>query len=155
MHSAAGIIGYFQRSLLKDESRPPSRTLAFLSVLLWIQADTPISRKQRHPFDRFYNFFSRSERLTNTRLIDRSLRTLNLRVVGHGYRNPRDVLFDILLLLISPNYQILPRLFTRECNSAFFEFLNLDFLAPAPNRNRDTCPNPAGPTLSRANSSPQ
>jgi hypothetical protein len=25
-----------------------------------IQADTPISRKQRHPFDRFYNFFSRS-----------------------------------------------------------------------------------------------
>ncbi len=23
-------------------------------------ADTPISRKQRHPFDRFYNFFSRS-----------------------------------------------------------------------------------------------
>lgn len=25
-----------------------------------IQADMPISRKQRHPFDRFYNFFSRS-----------------------------------------------------------------------------------------------
>jgi hypothetical protein len=24
------------------------------------QADTPISRKERHPFDRFYNFFSRS-----------------------------------------------------------------------------------------------
>jgi hypothetical protein len=25
-----------------------------------IYADTPVSRKQRHPFDRFYNFFSRS-----------------------------------------------------------------------------------------------
>ncbi len=25
-----------------------------------IQADTPISRKERHPFDRFYNFFSRA-----------------------------------------------------------------------------------------------
>jgi hypothetical protein len=25
-----------------------------------IQADTPVSRQQRHPFDRFYNFFSRS-----------------------------------------------------------------------------------------------
>jgi len=25
-----------------------------------IQADTPLSRKERHPFDRFYNFFSRS-----------------------------------------------------------------------------------------------
>ncbi len=25
-----------------------------------IQADMPISRKERHPFDRFYNFFSRS-----------------------------------------------------------------------------------------------
>jgi hypothetical protein len=25
-----------------------------------IQADTPVSRKERHPFDRFYNFFSRS-----------------------------------------------------------------------------------------------
>jgi len=25
-----------------------------------IQADTPVSRKKRHPFDRFYNFFSRS-----------------------------------------------------------------------------------------------
>jgi hypothetical protein len=29
-------------------------------VFQTIQADTPISRKQRHPFDRFYNFFSRS-----------------------------------------------------------------------------------------------
>ncbi len=25
-----------------------------------IQADTPLSRKERHPFDRFYNFFSRT-----------------------------------------------------------------------------------------------
>jgi hypothetical protein len=25
-----------------------------------IEADTPLSRKERHPFDRFYNFFSRS-----------------------------------------------------------------------------------------------
>src|ERR1700684_4247256 len=25
-----------------------------------IQADTEVSRAQRHPFDRFYNFFSRS-----------------------------------------------------------------------------------------------
>ena len=30
------------------------------SVFQTIQADTPLSRKQRHPFDRFYNFFSRS-----------------------------------------------------------------------------------------------
>ncbi len=29
-------------------------------VFQTIQADTPISRKKRHPFDRFYNFFSRS-----------------------------------------------------------------------------------------------
>jgi hypothetical protein len=29
-------------------------------VFQTIQAETPISRKQRHPFDRFYNFFSRS-----------------------------------------------------------------------------------------------
>jgi len=29
-------------------------------VFQTIQADMPISRKQRHPFDRFYNFFSRS-----------------------------------------------------------------------------------------------
>ena len=29
-------------------------------VFQTIQADTPISRQQRHPFDRFYNFFSRS-----------------------------------------------------------------------------------------------
>ena len=30
------------------------------SVFQTIQADTPLSRKERHPFDRFYNFFSRS-----------------------------------------------------------------------------------------------
>jgi hypothetical protein len=30
------------------------------SVFRTIQADTPLSRKERHPFDRFYNFFSRS-----------------------------------------------------------------------------------------------
>ncbi len=29
-------------------------------VFQTIQAHTPVSRKQRHPFDRFYNFFSRS-----------------------------------------------------------------------------------------------
>jgi hypothetical protein len=29
-------------------------------VFQTIQADTPVSRKQRHPFDRFYNFFSRA-----------------------------------------------------------------------------------------------
>jgi len=29
-------------------------------VFQTIQADTPLSRKERHPFDRFYNFFSRS-----------------------------------------------------------------------------------------------
>jgi hypothetical protein len=29
-------------------------------VFQTIHADTPISRKERHPFDRFYNFFSRS-----------------------------------------------------------------------------------------------
>jgi hypothetical protein len=29
-------------------------------VFRTIQADTPVSRKERHPFDRFYNFFSRS-----------------------------------------------------------------------------------------------
>ena len=29
-------------------------------VFQTIQADTPISRRERHPFDRFYNFFSRS-----------------------------------------------------------------------------------------------
>jgi hypothetical protein len=29
-------------------------------VFQTIQADTPVSRKERHPFDRFYNFFSRS-----------------------------------------------------------------------------------------------
>jgi hypothetical protein len=29
-------------------------------VFQTIEAETPISRKQRHPFDRFYNFFSRS-----------------------------------------------------------------------------------------------
>jgi hypothetical protein len=29
-------------------------------VFQTIYADTPISRKERHPFDRFYNFFSRS-----------------------------------------------------------------------------------------------
>jgi DDE superfamily endonuclease len=29
-------------------------------VFQTIQADTPVSRQQRHPFDRFYNFFSRS-----------------------------------------------------------------------------------------------
>ena len=29
-------------------------------VFRTIRADTPLSRKQRHPFDRFYNFFSRS-----------------------------------------------------------------------------------------------
>ena len=30
------------------------------AVFQTIQADTPISRKERHPFDRFYNFFGRS-----------------------------------------------------------------------------------------------
>jgi hypothetical protein len=30
------------------------------SVFETVRAGTPISRKQRHPFDRFYNFFSRS-----------------------------------------------------------------------------------------------
>ncbi len=30
------------------------------SVFQTIQADTPVSHKERHPFDRFYNFFSRS-----------------------------------------------------------------------------------------------
>jgi hypothetical protein len=30
------------------------------AVFQTIQADTPLSRSQRHPFDRFYNFFSRS-----------------------------------------------------------------------------------------------
>ena len=30
------------------------------AVFQTIQADTPLSRNQRHPFDRFYNFFSRS-----------------------------------------------------------------------------------------------
>jgi hypothetical protein len=29
-------------------------------VFQTIQADAPVSRKERHPFDRFYNFFSRS-----------------------------------------------------------------------------------------------
>ena len=29
-------------------------------VFQTIRADTPVSRKKRHPFDRFYNFFSRS-----------------------------------------------------------------------------------------------
>jgi hypothetical protein len=29
-------------------------------VFQTVQADTPVSRKERHPFDRFYNFFSRS-----------------------------------------------------------------------------------------------
>jgi hypothetical protein len=29
-------------------------------VFQTIQADSPVSRKKRHPFDRFYNFFSRS-----------------------------------------------------------------------------------------------
>jgi hypothetical protein len=29
-------------------------------VFQTVQADTPLSRKERHPFDRFYNFFSRS-----------------------------------------------------------------------------------------------
>jgi hypothetical protein len=29
-------------------------------VFQTIRADTPVSRRQRHPFDRFYNFFSRS-----------------------------------------------------------------------------------------------
>ena len=29
-------------------------------VFQTIQADVPVSRQQRHPFDRFYNFFSRS-----------------------------------------------------------------------------------------------
>jgi len=29
-------------------------------VFQTIQADTPLSRKERHPFDRYYNFFSRS-----------------------------------------------------------------------------------------------
>jgi DDE superfamily endonuclease len=29
-------------------------------VFQTIRADTPVSRKERHPFDRFYNFFSRS-----------------------------------------------------------------------------------------------
>jgi hypothetical protein len=29
-------------------------------VFQTIQADTPLSRKERHPFDRFYNFFSRA-----------------------------------------------------------------------------------------------
>jgi hypothetical protein len=29
-------------------------------VFRTIQADTPLSRKEQHPFDRFYNFFSRS-----------------------------------------------------------------------------------------------
>ena len=29
-------------------------------VFQTIQADTPVSHKERHPFDRFYNFFSRS-----------------------------------------------------------------------------------------------
>jgi hypothetical protein len=29
-------------------------------VFQTIQADTPVSRRERHPFDRFYNFFSRS-----------------------------------------------------------------------------------------------
>jgi hypothetical protein len=30
------------------------------AVFETVRADTPISRKKRHPFDRFYNFFSRS-----------------------------------------------------------------------------------------------
>jgi len=30
------------------------------TVFQTVQADTPLSRKERHPFDRFYNFFSRS-----------------------------------------------------------------------------------------------
>lgn len=30
------------------------------SVFQTIQADTPVNRRKRHPFDRFYNFFSRS-----------------------------------------------------------------------------------------------
>jgi len=30
------------------------------SVFQTIQADTPVNRKKRHPFDRYYNFFSRS-----------------------------------------------------------------------------------------------
>ena len=29
-------------------------------VFQTIEADVPVSRKKRHPFDRFYNFFSRS-----------------------------------------------------------------------------------------------
>ena len=29
-------------------------------VFQTVQADTPVSRRQRHPFDRFYNLFSRS-----------------------------------------------------------------------------------------------
>jgi hypothetical protein len=29
-------------------------------VFQTVQADTPVSRRERHPFDRFYNFFSRS-----------------------------------------------------------------------------------------------
>ena len=35
-------------------------------VFQTIQADTPVSRKERHPFDRFYNFFRRLARGAGT-----------------------------------------------------------------------------------------
>ncbi len=54
-----------------------------------IQADTPISRKERHPFDRFYNFFSRAAWTVHD-----LARQLALAIVVA--LNPRDLLYLVV-----------------------------------------------------------
>src|SRR5208283_4536995 len=48
-----------------------------------IQADTPLSRKERHPFDRFYNFFSRSAWLVSD-LAQQVATAIVVRLNPHG-----------------------------------------------------------------------
>ena len=52
-------------------------------VFQTIQADTPLSRKKRHPFDCFYNFFSRSAWLVGD-LAQRVATAIVVRLNPHG-----------------------------------------------------------------------
>jgi hypothetical protein len=59
------------------------------AVFQTVRADTPISRKRRHPFDRFYNFFSRSAWTVHDLAYEVALAT----VVG---LNPRGLLYLVV-----------------------------------------------------------
>jgi hypothetical protein len=55
-------------------------------VFQTIQADTPVSRKERHPFDRFYNFFSHANLGTHYWLCCKT------RIVSHDLSSGRSPL---------------------------------------------------------------